>query len=99
MRIIDRKDEKFEVLFDNGEYCVVKNCETKKYSFGLWRNFYDLYYFPINQSCLTLAQIKDRLNAFIEITKKYFKTQEEQNTFGKVELYTNMLKSLENEKE
>lgn len=99
MKIIDRKDEKFEVLFDNGEYCVVKNCETKDYSFGLWRDFYDLYYFPINQSCLTLAQIKDRLNAFIKINKKYFKTEKQQKTFGKVELYTNMLKSLENERE
>lgn len=99
MKIVDRKTEKFEVLFDNGEYCVVKNCETKDYSFGLWRDFYDLYYFPINQSCLTLAQIKDRLNAFIKIDKKYFKTEEQQKTFGKVELYTNMLKSLESEKE
>lgn len=99
MKIIDRKDEKFEVLFDNGEYCVVKNCETKDYSFGLWRDFYDLYYFPINQSCLTLAQIKDRLNTFIKINKKYFKTEKQQKTFGKVELYTNMLKSLENERE
>lgn len=99
MKIVDRKNEKFEVLFDDGEHCVVKNCETKDYSFGLWRDFYDLYYFPINQCCLTLAQIKDRLNAFIEIGKKYFKTQEEQKTFGKVELYTNMLKNLEREKE
>lgn len=99
MKIVERYNEKFEVLFDAGKYCVVKNCETKDYSFGLWRDFYDLYYFPINQSCLTLAQIKDRLNAFIEIGKKYFKTQEEQKTFGKVELYTNMLKSLESEKE
>lgn len=99
MKIVNRLSEKFEVLFDDGKYCVVKNCETKDYSFGLWRDFYDLYYFPINQSCLTLAQIKDRLNAFIEIGKKYFKTQEEQKTFGEVELYTNMLKSLENEKE
>ena len=94
MNIVNRKSEKFEVLFDNGKYCVVKNCETKDYSFGLWRDFYDLYYFPINQSCLTLEQIKDRLNAFIEINKKYFKTEEQQKTFGKVELYTNMLKSL-----
>lgn len=99
MKIVNRKNEKFEVLFDNGKYCVVKSCETKDYSFGLWRDFYDLYYFPINQSCLTLAQIKDRLNAFIKINKKCFKTQEEQKIFGKVELYTNMLKSLENEKE
>lgn len=94
MNIVNRKGEKFEVLFDNGKYCVVKNCETKDYSFGLWRDFYDLYYFPVNQSCLTLEQIKYRLNAFIEINKKYFKTQEEQKNFGKVELYTNMLKSL-----
>ena len=94
MNIVNRKGEKFEVLFDKGKYCVVKNCETKDYSFGLWRDFYDLYYFPVNQSCLTLEQIKDRLNAFIEITKKCFETQEEQKNFGKVELYTNMLKSL-----
>lgn len=99
MKIVERYNEKFEVLFDNGKYCIVKNCETKDYSFGLWRDFHDLYYFPINQSCLTLAQIKDRLNAFIKISKKAFKTEEQQKTFGKVELYTNMLKSLENEKE
>lgn len=99
MKIVNRKNEKFEVLFDNGEYCIVKNCETKHYSFGLWRDFYNFYYFPVNQSCLTLEQIKDRLNVLIKINKKYFKTQEEQKIFGKVELYTNMLKSLESEKE
>ena len=51
MKIVKRFNEQFATLFDNGEYCIVKNCKTKDYSFGLWRDFYDLYYFPINQSC------------------------------------------------
>lgn len=98
MKIVNRKNEKFEVLFDNGEYCIVKNCKTKDYSFGLWQDFYNLYYFPVNQMCLKLGEIKYRLNTFIQINK-FFKTEEEQEAFDKVELYTNMLKSLENEKE
>lgn len=89
--------ENFEILFDDGKYCIVKNCKEKDYSFGLWRDFYDLYFFPMNQSCLTLKEIKERLHQFIGIDKKYWKTKEEQDRFSKINLYNAMLDALKNE--
>lgn len=97
MKVINRKSEKFEVLFENDNYCVVKNCETGAYSFGLWRDFYDLYWFPVNQSCLTLKEIRERLNQFIQIDKKHWKTKEEQDLYSKINLYNAMLDALKNE--
>jgi hypothetical protein len=63
--------ETYTVLYDQAGYVVVKNDNTNKYSFGLKRDFGTLYGFPINQSCLTLAEIKKQLNAFIRIDKEY----------------------------
>ena len=98
-KIVNRLKESFYVLYDDEKYCVVKNCETKNYSFGLWQDFYDTYYFPVNQSCLTLKQIRQRLEAFTEINKKYMSANEQLDCWLLKQnlVYKNMLESLANE--
>ncbi len=61
----------FSILYDKEDYVVVQNDDTKKYSFGLKRDFGTLYGFPVNQSCLTMQEIKRQLKAFIKIDQKY----------------------------
>ena len=65
------KYELFSVLYEEGDYILVMNDDTKKYSFGLNRDFGSLYGFPVNQSCLTIKELKKQLNAFIKIDNKY----------------------------
>lgn len=65
------KHEIFTVLYEDEDYILVQNDTTKHYSFGLTRDFGSLYGFPVNQSCLTLTDLKKQLNAFISIDKKY----------------------------
>ena len=80
--------EVYSVLYDNGKYILVQNDNTKKYSFGLARDFGSLYGFPVNQSCLTKKEVKERLLAFIEIDKKYNNVNKTQ------EIYEKMLKTI-----
>lgn len=63
--------EEYTVLWENEKYILVQNCDTKKYTFGLRRDFGTLYGFPVGQSCLTLRECKEVLAAFIDIDKKY----------------------------
>ena len=65
------KYEDFSVLYDDGEFILVQNDNTKKYSYGLNGDFGTLYGFPVNQSCLSAEETKEMLNAFVEIDKKY----------------------------
>lgn len=103
MKIINNgkiKDEFIE-LYRNDTYILVKNVKEDlefgygQYSFGLIKDFYSLYYFPVNQSCLHKKEIIDCLNRFIEIDKKYEKElpymSENINTWKK------MVNILENE--
>ena len=80
--------EVYSVLYDNGKYILVQNDNTKKYSFGLARDFGSLYGFPVNQSCLTKKEVKERLLAFIEIDKKYNNVNQTQ------EIYESMLEAI-----
>lgn len=69
--------EDFDVLYkgkrveDGTEYILVREQAKGHISFGLERDFNDLYFFPTNQSCLTKAEAIERLNAFIGIADKY----------------------------
>ena len=80
--------EVYSVLYDNGNYILVQNDNTKKYSFGLARDFGTLYGFPVNQSCLSAEELKAQLLAFIEIDKKYNNANKTQ------EIYEKMLKTI-----
>lgn len=80
--------EEYTILFEQGKYILVQNDCTKKYSFGLSRDFGSLYGFPVNQSCLTKKELKERLLAFIEIDKKYNNANKTQ------EIYEKMLKAI-----
>lgn len=63
--------ETYSVLYINNGWILVQNDNTGKYSFGLERDFGTLCGFPVNQSCLTLGEVKDVLNDFINIEEKY----------------------------
>lgn len=63
--------ELFTVIYENADYILVMNDDTKKYSFGLRRDFGTLYGFPVNQSCLTYQEVIKQLNAFIKIDTRY----------------------------
>ena len=80
--------EVYSVLYDNGKYILVQNDNTKKYSFGLARDFGSLYGFPVDQSCLTKKEVKERLLAFIEIDKKYNNVNQTQK------IYESMLEAI-----
>lgn len=66
-----KSHETYSVLYEDEKFILVQNDNTKNYSFGLTRDFGTLYGFPVNQSCLTLAELKEQLQAFIKIDKKY----------------------------
>ena len=80
--------EIYNVLYEDDKYILVQNDNTKKYSFGLKRDFGTLFGFPINQSCLDKEKCINRLNSFIEIDKKY------NDVNYTMAIYENMLKVL-----
>lgn len=65
------KFDEFYVLWEDGKYILVKNCDTEMYSYGLKCDFGTLFGFPVNQSCLTHDECIRMLNSFMEIDKKY----------------------------
>lgn len=65
------KFEEYSVLFDDGNYILVQNDNSKEYSYGLKRDFGTLFGFPVNQSCLTMEETKNMLNSFIKIDESY----------------------------
>lgn len=81
--------EDYKVLYQDKTYILVQNINTKRYSFGINRDFGSFYGFPINQSCLSKNECKERLKQFIKIDKKY------NNVNCTIDTYTNMIKALE----
>lgn len=65
------KFEEYSVLYSDDSFILVQNDNTKKYSYGLRREFGTLYGFPVNQSCLTTDEAKEMLSAFVNIDKSY----------------------------
>lgn len=63
--------EEFSVLYDDGNFTLVKSDLDGLYSFGLCRDFGSFLGFPVNQSCLAQDEAINRLDAFIGIDKKY----------------------------
>ena len=78
--------EDYKVLFENETYILVQNINTKKYSFGIARDFGSFYGFPVNQSCLNKNECIERLKQFIEI---------DNNANNTIEIYNKMIKLLE----
>ena len=66
--------ETYTVLYETDGWLLVKNNNTKEYSFGLARDFGTLLGFPVNQSCLPFEKAKAQLNAFVAIDEKYLPT-------------------------
>lgn len=97
---LKKGNETFKILYENNDYLLVKS--TKKdskfgygpYSFGLKRDFYSFYWFPVNQSCLHKSEAIERLNNFIKIDKKYEKILPASNT---IKIWHKMLKALKKE--
>lgn len=88
------KYEMYSVLYEDEKFILVQNDNTKQYSFGLTRDFDTLFGFPINQSCLTLEELKMQLNAFIEIDKKYYKECPHDFFSENIERWQNMIKAV-----
>lgn len=63
--------EDYEVLYEDEKYILVRNLNSKKYSFGLSKDFGSFYGFPVNQSCLNKDECIDILEKFIQIDKQY----------------------------
>ena len=61
------KFEEYSVLYSDDKFILVQNDNSKKYSFGLKRDFGTLYGFPVNQSCLNKKEIKQQLERLINI--------------------------------
>lgn len=59
--------EVFNVLSENVRFMLVQNDETKLYSFGDRRDFDTVFGFPVNDSCLTLQELMNRLDDMIAI--------------------------------
>lgn len=94
------KDEFIE-LYRDDRYILVKSTKEDlkygygPYSFGLIKDFYCLYFFPVNQSCLHKNGIIDCLNRFIEIDKKYEKELPYKN--DNIRVWKKMIEILESE--
>ena len=65
------KFEEYSALFNDGDFILVQNDNTKKYSYGLKKDFGSFYGFPVNQSCLTKEEAINMLNLFINIDESY----------------------------
>ena len=65
--------EVYSVLYEDDKFILVQNDRTKKYSFGMARDFGTLFGFPVDWSCLNAEEVKERLKAFIKIDEKYLK--------------------------
>ena len=68
------KYELYSVLYKDDKWILVQNDKTGKYSFGLERDFGTLFGFPVNQSCLTIDELKEILNDFIKIDTRYIRS-------------------------
>jgi hypothetical protein len=85
------KFEEFSVLYDDEKFILVQNDNTKKYSYGLKRDFGTLCGFPVNQSCLNMEEAKEILHTFVEIDKKYLDSLGE-IAKSNIKRWNNMLK-------
>lgn len=66
--------EEYSLLYDDEDFILVQNDNTKKYSYGLKREFGTLYGFPVDQSCLSKEEAIDILNLFINIDELYIES-------------------------
>lgn len=87
------KFEEYSVLYSDDKFVLVQNDNTKKYSFGLMRDFGSFYGFPVNQACLQIDEAKEQLTAFIEIDKSYIDTLGD-IAKANIERWENMLKAI-----
>lgn len=75
--------ELFNILFDNGRFMLVENCETKAISFGMCDCFNTLYGFPVDWSCLTRPRAIAIISNLVGIDTKYPELRElERQQFG-----------------
>jgi len=89
------KFEDYSVLYSDDNFTLVQNDNTKKYSFGLIRDFGTLYGFPVNQSCLQADEANEMLNTFITIDESYIDTIGDIAKVN-IERWKNMLKVIAN---
>ena len=62
--------EWYAVLWHNHGQIMVQNENSGKISFGNEEDFGSFYGFPVNNSCLTIREAKERLETLLTISKK-----------------------------
>ena len=67
----NKKYEGFTVLYDDKGWILLKHNNKNLYTFGVASDFDSFYGFPVNQSCLSIEKLKERLGNFINIDEKY----------------------------
>ena len=96
--------EDFIVLYEKDDWILVKSKQHDEqkypefgaYSFGLKREFYSLYFFPVNQSCLKKDQAIETLQRFIKINESYIPTLGEYS-IDAIRRWEGMIEALEQE--
>lgn len=63
--------EDYNCLYEDQRFILVQNIESRKYSFGVRKDFGSFCGFPVNQSCLNEDECIERLKEFIKIDKNY----------------------------
>ncbi len=63
--------EDFSVLYDDGQFILVRSDRSGLYSFGLCREFGSFYGFPVNQECLSEKELVQELDRQICIDREY----------------------------
>lgn len=85
--------ENYTALYSDDNFILVQNDNTKKYSFGVKRDFGTLYGFPVDQSCLSQEEAIETLNRFIEIDKSYIDSLEN-IARNNIKRWENMIKAI-----
>ena len=62
--------EEFSVLYDDGQFILVRSERSGLYSFGLCHEFGSFYGFPVNQECLDEKELKQELDRQICIDRE-----------------------------
>ena len=103
---MDRMEKKYKsgsewyiVLYKNNGYLMVQNEESKRISFGNEEDFDSFYWFPVNNSCLSVKEAKKRLEFLIDLNSKTEYSESESFYLRKlghnhITIYTDMLTAL-----
>ena len=89
-----RGQEVYTVLYEDDRFILVQNDRSKKYSFGMARDFGTLFGFPVDWSCLNAEKAIEVLKGLKSIDEKYLDSLGE-IAKANIERWQNMIKAIE----